>query len=98
MTPSNHTHSRDRWALCLNGDTVGTVEDEQGLRWDTYKTEREAQLEIIDDLEIHIQQFKDGEREFDEIVCELYAMPCTEYPAEGILVFEDGTEYNIKDL
>jgi len=36
-------------------------------RWLTFPTEREAHLDIIDDLEEHIRQFKAGEREYDAI-------------------------------
>lgn len=54
--------------LCEGEIPVGCIsEDGQPDRWQTFDTEREAQLEIVEDLEEHIRQFKDGDRDYDEI-------------------------------
>lgn len=41
-------------------EPAGTVEGLDGPMFDTYATEREAQLEIIDVMEEYMRQFKEG--------------------------------------
>ena len=50
-----------------------------------FETERAAQLEILDDLQDDIEQFKAGEREWDEI-----HWPDNEYMVAYIEISEDG--------
>ena len=51
-----------------------------------FETEREAQLEIVDSLEIRLQQFKEGERDFeDAITVEEYVVAIEVLP-DGTLV------------
>lgn len=76
--------------LCQGRVPVGTV-TEQGkpTKWSTFATERQAQLEIVDDFEEHLRQFKAGERGFDEIVPDCYVQAVTLHP-DGSLSTEDG--------
>lgn len=69
----------------------GTVhEDGKPPAWDTYETEREAQLEILDGIEEHIRHFRAGVREFDEIDFDsFYVVPATLH-ADGTLSTENG--------
>ncbi len=54
--------------LCQGTIPCGMVHDENGMiSWLVFDTEREAQLDIIDDIEEHIRQFRNEEREFNEI-------------------------------
>jgi hypothetical protein len=80
------------FALFSGGEPVGTVTEEgKPTQWETFATAREAQLEILGDLEEHIRQFKAGERDYDEIVMppDCYAQEVTLHP-DGGLVTEDG--------
>ena len=61
-----------------------TGEGEETLP-EIYPTERAAQLEILDDLQDDIEQFKAGEREWDEI-----HWPDNEYMVAYIEISEDG--------
>jgi hypothetical protein len=78
--------------LCQGVVPVGTIhEDGQPQKWLTFETEREAQLEIIDDIEEHIRQFRDGEREFEEIAFnDTFVMPATLHP-DGSITTEHAT-------
>lgn len=46
---------------------------------DLYKTQRAAELEIADALELHIQEFRAGNREFDLVAIDWYILPVTLY-------------------
>ena len=61
-----------------------TVEGEQTLP-QVFESERAAQLEILDDLQSDIEQFRSGEREWDEI-----HWP-DEYTVAQIEIAEDGS-------
>lgn len=55
-----------------------------------YATELEAQREIADDLIEHLQQFLDGEREFDDAIStEDFILPVDVWP-DGSISTEDG--------
>lgn len=54
----------------------------------TFATEREAQLESLDELEEHIAQFKDGTREFDAIMFQ------SDEFVEAVDVDADGTVHD----
>jgi hypothetical protein len=58
--------------------------DESSSRVCVFATEREAQIEIADFMMTRLQEFIDGEREFDD------AMNAEEYVVE-VDVFPDGT-------
>jgi hypothetical protein len=56
-----------------------------------YATELEAQREIADDLMEHLQQFLDGEREFDDAVStDDFILPVDVWP-DGSISTEDGS-------
>jgi hypothetical protein len=70
---------------------VPVVSDENG--YVVFATEREAQREIADYQITRLQQFLDGEREFeDAIETEEYVMPVTVQPG-GVIVDEDGRRF-----
>jgi len=55
-----------------------------------FEVELDAQKEIADYAMIRIQQFLDGERDFDDaMACEEYAVPVTVH-ADGTITDEDG--------
>ena len=59
-----------------------------------YETEREAQLEIVDFMMTRLQEFIDGEREFDDAVTlEEYVVAVDVMP-DGTIVDEDGNEFS----
>jgi hypothetical protein len=94
-TPAPQEGDRDVFVLFCRmlgkDEPTGTIhEDDKPPAWDTYDTEREAQLEILDVIEEHIRQFRAGEREFDEIDFDsFYPVPATLH-ADGTLSTEDG--------
>jgi hypothetical protein len=50
-----------------------------------FETEVEAQREIVDNVMIRLQQFLDGERDFDDaITVEEYVVPVTVHPDRTI--------------
>lgn len=67
---------------------VPTVSDEDG--YIVFETEVEAQREIVDNLKIRLEQFLNGERDFeDAITVEEYVVPVTLHP-DGMITDEDG--------
>ncbi|HRG54798.1 MAG TPA: hypothetical protein PLG56_02085 [Lacunisphaera sp.] len=57
----------------------------------TYATERQAQLEIVDDLQERLCQFVAGERDFeDAIAIEDFILPVDVWP-DGSISTEDGS-------
>lgn len=59
----------------------------------TYATEREAQLEIVDDLQERLRQFIAGERTFDDAVAiENLILPVDVWP-DGSISIEDGSVF-----
>lgn len=83
-----------RSGYCIYGDTfcqgpVPTVSDGDG-KYVVFATELEAQREIVDNLMIHLQQFLDGERDFeDAITVDEYIVPVTVHP-DGVITDEHG--------
>lgn len=58
-----------------------------------FATELEAQREIADNQLIRIQQFLDGERDFDDaITTDEYVLPVDVWP-DGSISIEDGSLY-----
>lgn len=58
-----------------------------------FETEFEAQKEIVDIQLIRLQQFLDGERDYnDAITVEEYVVPVTVHP-DGLFTDEDGNCY-----
>ncbi|MCU0792354.1 MAG: hypothetical protein MUE42_05790 [Opitutaceae bacterium] len=61
-----------------------------------FSSEREAQLEIVDFHMTRIQEFIDGERDYDDALeIEEYVMPVTVLP-DGVVVDECGRQYRKK--
>ena len=77
-----------RRGFCIFIDTlcegsVPSVRDENGRPF-IFETELEAQREIADYMQMRLQQFMDGERDFED------AVTCDEYVVY-VDVLEDGT-------
>jgi hypothetical protein len=67
---------------------VPVVSDENG--YVVFETELEAQREIADQQIIRLQQFLDGERDFDDaMTVEEYVVPVSVHPG-GVIVDEGG--------
>lgn len=79
--------------FCVYIDTfcqgpVPVVSDANG--YVVFETELEAQREIVDNLLIRLEQFQDGERDYeDAITVEEYVVPVTQHP-DGTITDEDG--------
>jgi hypothetical protein len=90
---SEQTSSDLRNGFCIYINTfcqgpVPVVSDDNG--YVVFATELEAQKEIIDNQMTRLQQFLDGEREYeDAIEVEEYVVPITVHP-DGKIVDEDG--------
>ncbi len=70
---------------------VPLVSDENG--YVVFATELEAQREIADYQMTRLQQFLDGEREFEDAMeVEEYIMPVTVRP-DGVIVDEEGRRF-----
>ena len=85
--------SSPRSGFCIYINTlcqgpVPAVSDDK--RFTVFETELEAQKEIADYMMTRLQQFLQGEREFeDAIVSEEYIVPVTVHP-DGIITDENG--------
>jgi hypothetical protein len=67
---------------------VPTVSDED--RYVVFETELEAQREIVDNLQTRLQEFLDGEREYeDAVTVEEYVVPVTVH-LDGTITDEAG--------
>ena len=91
MREQTSTTLRDGFCIYINTfyqGPVPVVSDDNG--YVVFATELEAQKEIVDNQMIRLQQFLDGEREFeDAIEVEEYVVPVTVHP-DGKIVDEDG--------
>ena len=68
---------------------VPIVSDGEGM-YIVFETELEAQREIVENTMTLLQQFLDGERDFDDaITVEEYVVPVTVHP-DGTFTDEDG--------
>jgi hypothetical protein len=67
---------------------VPVVSDENG--YVVFETELAAQREIVDNLQTHLHEFLDGQREYeDATTVEEYVVPATIHP-DGTITDEDG--------
>ena len=74
---------------------VPVVSDGEG-NFVVFRSELEAQREIVDDLQIRLQQFLDGERNFDDaITVEEYVVPVIVHP-DGVITDEAGNCFGPK--
>ena len=91
MSEQASTNLRDGFCIYINTFCQGpvpVVSDDNGCV--VFATELEAQKEIVDNQMTRLQQFLDGEREFeDTIEVEEYIVPVTVHP-DGKIVDEDG--------
>jgi hypothetical protein len=68
---------------------VPIVSDGEG-KYVIFETELDAQKEIVDNAMIRLEQFLEGERDFDDaIAVEEYVVPVTVHP-DGTFTDEDG--------
>ncbi len=75
----------------FQGPTL-SVREGEGLPC-VFDTELEAQREIVDNAMTRLQEFLDGERDFDDaITVEEYVVPVTLLP-DGSVVDEDGRRF-----
>lgn len=92
MNEATSSGVRNCYCIFINTFCQGPVPiltDGEG-KYVVFETELEAQKEIVDDLQIRLQQFLEGERDFaDAITVEEYVVPVTVYP-DGKLTDEDG--------
>jgi hypothetical protein len=95
MNSENSSTTRD--GFCIYIDTfcqgpVPVVSDDNG--YIVFNTELEAQREIVDDLMIRLQQFLDGDREYeDAISVEEYIVPVTLH-ADGTITDANGNTFS----
>jgi hypothetical protein len=76
----------------FQGPTL-SVREGEGLPC-VFDTELEAQREIVDNAMTRLQEFLDGERDFDDaITVEEYVVPVTLLP-DGSVVDEDGRRFS----
>ena len=91
MNEQNSGKPRNGFCIYINTYCQGpvpVVSDENG--YVIFETESAAQREIVDALQIKLQQFLDGEREYeDAITVEEYVVPVT-VQANGTITDEDG--------
>jgi hypothetical protein len=89
---------KSAYCIFVNALCEGTVplwRDEHG--WPVlYASEREAQLEIVDDLQERLRQFVAGERDFaDAVTIEEFILPVDISP-DGSISTEDGLVFGRK--
>lgn len=89
---------RSAYAVFINTVCEGTIpawHDDAG--WPvTYANERDAQLEIVDDLQERLRQFIAGERDFeDAITVEDFILPVDVW-RDGSISVEDGSVFGRK--
>ncbi len=77
------TNTISGWELAWH--TIDTSGEDDVIMPEVFETERAAQLALIEDIEEHIRQFKDKERQWDEI------MWPEEYTIARIQIDEAGT-------
>jgi hypothetical protein len=97
MSQDTSSNLRDGFCIYINTFCQGPVplvSDEDG--YCVFATELEAQKEIVDNQLIRLQQFLDGEREYeDAISVDEYVVPVTVQP-DGVIVDEDGRSFGPK--
>ena len=97
---SNQISNKLRDGFCIYIDTfcqgpVPVVSDGDD-KYVVFETELEAQKEIVDNQMTRLQQFLDGERDYeDAMAVEEYVVPVTVHP-DGKIIDEDGRCYGPK--
>jgi len=97
MSESNSGELKRGFCIYINTFCQGpgpVVSDEKG--YIVFETELGAQKEIVDNLMIRLQQFLDGERDYeDAITVEEYVVPVTLHP-DGTITDETGNCFGPK--
>jgi hypothetical protein len=87
---------RPAFSIFINTSCEGTLPlwyDERGLPV-TYATERDAQTEIVDDLQARLHQFVMGERDFeDAVTIEEFILP-VDVRCDGSISIADGSTFS----
>jgi hypothetical protein len=95
MISPNDSCGRSAYAIFIDTLCQGTVPawyDGNGLPV-VYSTELEAQREIADHQITLLQQFLEGERDFDDAITpDDFILPVTVWP-DGTISIEDGREF-----
>jgi hypothetical protein len=90
MNDESSIKLRDGYCIYINTlcqGSVPVVSDGEN-KYVVFETELEAQREIVDNQMIRLQQFLDGERDFDDaMTVEEYIVPVTVHP-DGKIVDE----------
>ena len=91
MSQDTSSNLRDGFCIYINTFCQGpvpVVSDDDG--YVVFKTELEAQKEIVDNQMTRLRQFLDGEREFEDAMeVEEYIVPVSVHP-DGVIVDEAG--------
>ena len=91
MSESGSEQLRNGFCIYINmffQGAVPVVSDGNG--YVVFETGLEAQREIVDHLQMRLQEFLDGEREYDDaITAEEYVVPVTVHP-DGTITDEAG--------
>jgi hypothetical protein len=97
MSEQDSSKLRDGYCIYINTFCQGpvpVVSDDKG--YVVFETELEAQKEIVDNQIIRLQQFLDGEREFeDAIEIQEYTVPVTVH-SDGVITDKDGNCFGPK--
>ncbi len=95
MNASQESRTRNGFSIFLNTFFQGSVPvvSDGDDKFVVFETELEAQKEIADFMMIRLQQFLDGERDFDDaITVEEYVVPVTVLP-DGTICDKDGNRF-----
>jgi phosphatidylserine decarboxylase len=97
MSEQSSSNLRDGFCIYINTFCQGpvpVVSDDDG--YVVFETELEAQKEIVDNQMTRLQQFLDGERDFDDaITVEEYVVPVTVH-TDGTITDEAGNCFGPK--
>lgn len=96
--------NRRGFCIYINTLSEGSVPSVKGSSTDdpsnnaericVYATEREAQLEIVDFMMTRLQEFIDGERDFDDAVTLEEYVVAVDVMSDGVIVDGDGNEFS----
>lgn len=97
--PASHQTPHSAYAIFINTVCEGSIpawHNEKGFPV-TYATEREAKLEIVDDLQERLRQFIAGERDFEEaIAIEDFILSVDAWP-DGSISLQNGSVFGKRE-
>jgi hypothetical protein len=73
---------------------IPTVSDGDG-KYVVFETELEAQKEIVDNAMIRLQEFLDGERDFDDAITVEEYVVAVQVGPDGIITDENGKKFGL---